>query len=69
MSSDILRECLRRVPFHPVTLFLPRGKNVTIHNPEFAMFSESGRTLLCFQGERLLIIDVATTEAAETAAD
>ncbi len=69
MSADVLREYINRTPFHLVTVFLPSGKTVTIGNPEFAMFSETGRTLLVFQGERLFIIDVATAEAAETASD
>ena len=69
MSTDTLRHYLERVPFHPVTLFLPSGKTVTINNPEFALFNETGRTLVFFEGERLTIIDVATAEAAETAAD
>ncbi len=66
MSSDTLRDHVHRTPFHPVTLFLPSGKTVTIDNPEFAMFNETGRTLAVFQGERLLLIDTATVEAVET---
>lgn len=69
MSSETLREHIHRIPFHPVTLFLPSGKTVTIENPGFAMFNETGRTLAVFQGERLLLIDTATVEAAETVAD
>lgn len=69
MSSDSLRDQLQRIPFHPVTLFLPSGKSVIVSNPEFAMFNETGRTLAVFQGERLLLIDVATVEAVETVAD
>ena len=69
MSSDTLRDQIHRTPFHPVTLFLPSGKSITISNPEFAMFNETGRTLAVFQGERLLLIDVATVEAVETVAD
>lgn len=68
MSSDTLREELRRVPFEPVTLFLPSGKTLTINNPELAMFSETGRILVVAQGERFIHIDVATVEAIETAA-
>ena len=69
MSSDTLREQLGRTPFHPVTLFLPSGKTVTISNRELAMFTETGRTLIVAQGERLILIDVATVEAVETAAE
>lgn len=69
MSSETLRDQIHRTPFQPVTLFLPSGKAVTIDNPEFAMFNETGRTLAVFQGERLVLIDVATVEAAETVAD
>ena len=57
------------MPFQAMTLFLPSGKRVTVSNPEFAMFTETGRTLAVFQGERLLLIDVATVEAVETAAE
>lgn len=67
MSTDTLREYLHRVPFHPITVFMPSGRAVTITNPELAMFNESGRVLGVFQGERLILIDVATAEAAETA--
>ncbi len=69
MSTDTLRQQIRRTPFHPVTLLLPSGKAVTIDNPEFAMFNETGRTLAVWQGESLLFIDVATVEAMETLAD
>ena len=69
MSTDALRDYINRVPFHPVTLFLPSGKTVTISNPELTMFNETGRTLVLAQGERIILIDVATAEAAETAAD
>lgn len=67
MSSDTLREHLHRVPFYPITLFMPSGRTITITNPEFAMFNENGRVLGVFQGERLVLIDVATAEALETA--
>ena len=69
MSSDTLRLQLHRTPFHPVTLLLPSGKTVTIDNPELAMFTETGRTLLVTQGEGVIFIDVATVEAVETLAD
>ena len=69
MSSDTLRDQIHRIPFHPVTLFLPSGKSITVSNPEFAMFNETGRTLAVFQGEKLLLIEVATVEAVETVAD
>ena len=69
MSPDALRECIKRVPFHPVTLFLPSGKKVIIDNPELTMFNETGRTLVIAQGERIILVDVATAEAVETAAD
>ena len=67
MSTDILREYLYRVPYHPVTLHLPSGRSVTIDNPETTLFSETGRTLVVLKGEQLFIVDVATAEAAETA--
>ena len=67
MSTDTLCEYLHRVPFHPIDLFLPSGRVVTITNPGLAMFNESGRVLGVFQGERLILVDVATAEANETA--
>ena len=69
MSSDTLREQLHRTPFRPLTLLLPSGKNVTVRNPELAMFTETGRTLIVAEGERVLFIDVATVGAIETAAE
>ena len=69
MSSETLREQLHRTPFYPMTLLLPSGKRVRISNPEFAMFTETGRTLAVFEGERLLLVDVATVEAVETVAE
>ena len=69
MSSDTLREHLHCTPFRPLTLFLPSGKHVTVSNPEFVMFTETGRTLAVFQGERLVLVDVATVEAVETVAE
>ncbi len=68
MSSDALREILNRVPFHPVTVFMPSGKTVAITNPELAMFNETGRVLIVTQGERFILVDVATAEAVETVA-
>ena len=69
LSSETLREQIRRTPFHPVTLLLPSGQTVTIDNPELAMFTEPGRTLLVAQGEHVIFINVATVEAVETVAD
>ena len=69
MSSDTLREHLHRTPFLPVTLFLPSGKTVTVSNPELFMFTETGRTLYVSQGEKVMLIDVATVEAVETPAE
>lgn len=69
MSSDTLREHLHHTPFRPVTLFLPSGKTVTVSNPELFMFTETGRTLLVSQGEKVMLIDVATVEAVETRAE
>ena len=68
MSVDALREQLDRNPFKPVTLMLPSGKVVVVKNPEFYMFSETGRTLFVTEGDRLFCVDVATVEALETAA-
>lgn len=69
MSSDALREYIHRTPFHPVTLLLPSGRKVTVGNPELTMFNETGRTLIVAEGERVILIDVATVEAIETEAD
>ena len=69
MSSDTLREELNRVPFAPLTLFLPSGKTLTISNPELTLFSKTGRTLVVAQGDRFIHVDVATVEAIETAAN
>ena len=69
MSSETLRDQIRRTPFHPVTLLLPSGQTVTIGDPDFAMLTETGRTLLVARGERVIYIDVATVEAMETVAD
>ena len=69
MSSDTLREHLNRTPFHPITLFLPSGKTVTVGNPQLFMFTETGRTLIVTQGEKVMLIDVATVEAVETQAE
>ena len=52
-----------------MTLFLPSGKTITIGNPELAMFSETGRTLIVAQGEGFVFVDVATVEAVGTAAE
>ena len=68
MSSDSLREQIYRTPFHPVTLRLPSGREITVDNPELTMFNETGRTLIVAQGERIILIDVATVESVETAA-
>ena len=69
MSSDTLREQIHRTPFHPLMLLLPSGKTITISNPELTMFTETGRTLLVSQGERVISIEVATVEAMDTAED
>ncbi len=69
MSSDSLREQLHRTPFHPLTLMLPSGRKVTVSNPELTMFNETGRTLIIAEGERIILIAVATVEALETTTD
>ena len=69
MSSDTLREQLNRTPFYPVTLFLPSGKTVTVRNPELYMFTETRRTLLVSEGEKVMFIDVATVEAKQRQAE
>ena len=69
MSIDILRERMHRNPFRPFVLLLPSGKTVTVDNPELAMCTETGRTLLVSKGDGVIYIDVATVEAMETMAD
>ncbi len=69
MSIDSLREQIHRTPFRPLTLRQPSGREITIDNPELTMFNETGRTLIVAQGERLILIEVATVESVETAAD
>ena len=69
MSSDTLREYINRMPFHPISLFLPSGRVITVSNPELTLFSETGRTLIVTEGDKFIFIDVATVEAAETLAD
>ena len=69
MSSDTLREHLSRTPFHPIALFPPSGKIVAVNHPELFMFTETGRTLIVTQGERVMLIDVATVDAVKTAAE
>ena len=69
MSSDTLREELNRASFRPVTLFLPSGRTFTIRNPELYMFTETGRTLIVTEGDKVIYIDVTTVESIERLAD
>ena len=69
MSIDSLRQQIYRTPFHPVTLRLPSGREIVVDNPELAMFNETGRTLIVAQGEKIILIEVATVETMETMAD
>lgn len=69
MSTDTLREYLYREPFRPIVLTLPSGREVRLTNPELAMFTESGRTLIVTEGERVTLVDIATAESADTLAD
>ncbi len=69
MSSDVLHEELRRVPFTPVTSILPSGRTLTISNPGLTMSRETGRTLVIAQGEIFIHVDVATVEAIKTMVD
>lgn len=69
MSIDTLKEYLYREPFRPVVLTLPSGREIRLTNPELAMFSETGRTLIVTEGERVILVDVATAESADTTMD
>ena len=69
MSTATLKEYLYREPFRPVVLTLPSGREVRLRNPELTMFTETGRTLIVTEGERVTLVDVATAEAADTLAD
>lgn len=69
MSSDTLREYLYRIPFRPMVLTLPSGRQVHLKNPELTMFSETGRTLIVTEGEKVILVDVSTAEAADTTMD
>ena len=69
MSTDTLREYLHREPFRPIVLTLPSGREVRLTNPELTMFTETGRTLIVTEGERVILVNVATAESADTLAD
>lgn len=69
MSTDTLREYFHREPFRPIMLTLPSGRQIHLKNPELAMFTETGRTLIVTEGERVILVDVATAEAADTLAE
>ena len=68
MDREAIIEHLEREPFAPFALRLPSGRELEITNPELVMFNESGRTLIVAQGERVIIINVATVEMLDTAA-
>lgn len=69
MSTDTLREYLYREPFRTIVLTLPSGREIRLTNPELTMFTETGRTLIVTEGERVILVDVATAEAADTLAE
>ena len=60
MSADELRDLLNAVPFRPFTVYPESQKAFRITDPEFALLTPNGRTLVVSQqlNDTLEVLDV-----------
>ena len=67
MSADELRDLLNAVPFRPFTVCLERDRAFRIADPEFALVTPEGQTLVVAQdlSDAVEILDVALITRVE----
>ena len=63
MRVEEIRELYQAAPFRPFEVVLANGRQVPVEHPEFMAFSPSGRSLVIFEFDGPLIIDVAMIAA------
>jgi hypothetical protein len=58
MTTVNIEDALNKTPFAPFDIHIDSGKTVHVRHPDFLLFSESKKTVVIVEGERLHIVDV-----------
>jgi hypothetical protein len=66
VKIDEIRELYNAAPFKPFELGLTNGRTVSVKHPEFMALSPSGRTIVVFERDGHLTIDVPLIIATKT---
>ncbi|MGI8481760.1 MAG: hypothetical protein ACR2MF_06835 [Chthoniobacterales bacterium] len=65
MKIDEIRKLYHAAPFKPFEIVLTNGRHVPVKHPEFMALSPSGRTVVVFEPDGHLAIDVPLIIAAK----
>ena len=73
MHADEIRILLKATPFKPFTVYMPSEKSFLVPHPEFALLTQTGRTLVISYSDKeaVEILDVpliARVEVQQTSA-
>jgi hypothetical protein len=66
VKIDEIRKLYHAAPFKPFDLVLTNGRTVAVKHPEFMALSPSGRTVVVFEKDGHLAIDVPLIIATKT---
>ena len=66
VKIDEIRKLYHAAPFKPFDLVLTNGRTVPVKHPEFMALSPSGRTVVVFEQDGHLAIDVPLIIATKT---
>ena len=58
MKIDEIRGLYNAAPFRPFEIVLTNGRHVRVNHPEFMALSPSGRTVVVYESDGHLTIDV-----------
>jgi membrane protease subunit (stomatin/prohibitin family) len=66
MNVKDIRELYSAAPFHPFEMVMTNGATVRVAHPEFMALSPTGRTVVVFEQDGHLAIDVPLIIATKT---
>ncbi|HEV2096001.1 MAG TPA: hypothetical protein VGQ82_05815 [Chthoniobacterales bacterium] len=66
MKIDEIRKLYHAAPFKPFGIVLTNGRQVRVDHPEFMALSPSGRTIVVFEPDGHLAVDVPLIVATKT---
>jgi hypothetical protein len=66
VTIDEIRKLYQAAPFKPFEIVLTNGRHARVDHPEFMALSPSGRTVVVFEADGHLTVDVPLIVATKT---